>query len=799
MMKTLLAKLLRPLERIHIGEKNHFLFWAGLAFWGGCVLAAYVKGGWWLAPLLAVTLAVFVLLALKGAPVELALIPAMMVLAMMYTTPRLGFDAPPALRYEQIEGYVYGAPRVREDHRVTFTLANYTLDGQRAKGRAYCTVYFGDEEMPQLFDGAKLRFSGRLYIPGEKSGAPRFDFRRWLMRSGMNCGISISDAAGVEVLNTPETAPWKDWSWRLRNLFVQGLERTMGEEAGIASAMLLGEKENVSEVEYAAFQNLGVAHVLAVSGLHVAMLGALVMAVLKRLIRRPSARIWVLAVFLLFYSGVTGFSPSSLRAAFMLLINEGCALMHRKRDPLTVFGFSLMLVLLFDPVQATAAGFILSFAAVGGIVIYLPGFRYLKEKWLPSEEIRFIGKKRLKDKLHRLGLRCVHGLLDVLAVSLSAQLGTLLPVMYYYHSLPLYGLLVNMLVVPFVGVLLPLFGLALLTCWIPWVGSGVGFVASFLSRGLMWALEGLSQLPYATIRVATPSYWWMVCGVGILLCLGFIFRANWKQRAAAIALLAAVATAGTFLTKLPDTRYVQLAVGQGDAAMLFAGDETVAIDVGADGTATMDYLSDAGRDLDALILTHLHLDRMGGVSALLESGFKVDRVYLPVNGDKQALDEECLAVMDLFAREDIPVYWLARGDRLEFGDVVIDVCWPDGEKLRTGQDANDLPLVLSIDLGGCTILNTADLTGRYEMYAVQPCDVLKVAHHGSWDSTSPEFIAAADPSMAIVSCASGRVLPYPETLQRLADAGVDIFRTDENGDITIWMGRDGAVLSPYRK
>ena len=177
----------------------------------------------------------------------------------------------------------------------------------------------------------------------------------------------------------------------------------------------------------------------------------------------------------------------------------------------------------------------------------------------------------------------------------------------------------------------------------------------------------------------------------------------------------------------------------------------------------------------------------------------MDRVYLPVNGDKQALDEECLAVMDLFIREDIPVCWLARGDRLEFGDVVIDVCWPDGEKLRTGQDANDLPLVLSIDLGGCTILNTADLTGRYEMYAVQPCDVLKVAHHGSWDSTSPEFIAAADPSMAIVSCASGRVLPYPETLQRLTDAGVDIFRTDENGDITIWMGRDGAVLSPYRK
>jgi competence protein ComEC len=154
--------------------------------------------------------------------------------------------------------------------------------------------------------------------------------------------------------------------------------------------------------------------------------------------------------------------------------------------------------------------------------------------------------------------------------------------------------------------------------------------------------------------------------------------------------------------------------------------------------------------------------------------------------------------MDIFRRENIPVYWLSMGDRLEYDGVTIDVLWPDGEKIRTGQNANDLPLVLGIDLGGVTIFQAADLTGKYEMYCVRPCDVLKVAHHGSWDSTSPEFLEAASPGTAIVTCASGRQLPTPDTMQRLRDAGIATFRTDEDGDITIRMGQRGPVISPWK-
>jgi len=439
-----------------------------------------------------------------------------------------------------------------------------------------------------------------------------------------------------------------------------------------------------------------------------------------------------------------------------------------------------------------------SFAAVGGIVLVMPAFGRLIAGLPLPRSAEYSSRGKLGLLLYNGFCKMLYSLTSALLISLAAQLGTLLPVMFFYHSLPVYGIVVNTLVVPYMGLMLPVYGIALLTCWIPGLGPIVGAVAAFMSRLLLAALDLLNKLPYATLRVATPSVWWLLSGIGVTLCLAPLFRKHWKPRLAAAALLTVLALAGSWVTAKPENRYVQLAVGQGDAAMLYTEKHTVAIDVGADGTAVMDYLADSGSDLDALILTHLHLDHAGGVSAILESGFHIGKVYLPRGGDQQRLDEECLAVMELFRRENIPVYWLSRGDRLEFDDVTIDVLWPDGDKLRTGQDANDLPLVLSIDLDGCTILNAADLTGRYEMYAVQPCDVLKVAHHGSWDSTSPEFLRAASPQAAVVTCASGRLLPSPDTMQRLQDEGIKAFRTDENGDISIWMEKTGPVISPWK-
>ena len=105
-------------------------------------------------------------------------------LGLLWTMPRLTPAAPSPGTYGEITGFVYGEPKQRSDERLTFTLTDIRLDGERVSGRAYCSLYYEGEEPPELYDGAELRFEGRVYQPDGKSGAPRFDFRQWMLKNG---------------------------------------------------------------------------------------------------------------------------------------------------------------------------------------------------------------------------------------------------------------------------------------------------------------------------------------------------------------------------------------------------------------------------------------------------------------------------------------------------------------------------------------------------------------------------------------------------------------------------------------
>ena len=206
------------------------------------------------------------------------------------------------------------------------------------------------------------------------------------------------------------------------------------------------------------------------------------------------------------------------------------------------------------------------------------------------------------------------------------------------------------------------------------------------------------------------------------------------------------------------------------------------------------------REVDALFLTHLHMDHAGGVPALLESGIPIHQVYLPLNAEKQKLDAEALAVYDLLLSQDIPLTTLASGDELRYNRSMIRVLWPEAQTVRSGHDANDYPLALAIDLDGFTLLNAADLTGKYERYAAVPADVLKTAHHGSRESSFDDFLDFVNPSYALLTVSGGnRALPSPETLERLSDRGIQTFRTDECGDITLSIENGQLSITPYKE
>lgn len=773
--------------------RSYAIVAASFGFLAGCLLASRLDTGLWLLVPAALCAPLFLLLRLMGRRGYAAIFLCMLALGALRAGAALHPQAPEAGTYE-IEGSVYGGATLRDGERVTFTLCDITLDGKPVGGSAYCSCYINGEP-PALFDGAAVKLTGRVYTPDGKSGEPRFDFRAWMYTNGMSFGIAAS--RGVALLNSPDNAPVKDAAYRVRSAFSRALERTMGDGSRLATAMLLSDREGMSEDENEAFRTLGIAHIMSVSGLHVGLLFGMLSAVLGAM-RVPRAwRLLVTAVLLAGYCALTGFSAASVRAAVTLALLQTARIAGRKPDPLITICAAMLFVLALNPLQAYSAGFTLSFSAVAAIMLLYPVLLSAMSRVLPPRG-RHAGRPKIALARRKLS-RFFGTPRQLIALSVSAQLGVLVPTAVFFNSLPLYGVFVNLLAVPCAALLVPAFAVALIASPVPYVGKLTGAAASWLGDGFLWLVGLLSRLPYASVRVPSAPVAICFCAAALVVALSRRVRGGALRRFAAAALCAVIGLGGAWLSRPADTRYVQLAVGQADAALLFDHGSTVAVDVGDDGTATVDYLMHYGRDLDALILTHLHYDHVGGVRRLLESGVRVRRAYIPVNADRQQVDGKSLAMLNLLRTYEIPVETLARGDELRYADTVIRALWPVRDNVRSGQDANELPLVLAIDIGGHTLLSMSDITGDYEAYAAERCDVLKVAHHGSSESTGDYFLDYVSPKTAIISCSSGsRSLPGAALLTRLNERGIPYARTDYNGDVTIELVGDGLTVTPYK-
>ncbi len=764
-----------------------------LSFVSSIWLASRLTIGAWPWLLLAAAAVLGVGLRLMRRGLLPAVLLAVFAAGLLWTQGWLAPQTPAPATYA-VQGVVCGAPDTAEDNRVSFRLTRVRLNGAPA-GDAHCVCFwYGDDAPPALFDGADVRFSARVYMPSGKDNEYDFDFRLWLLADGVSYGLT--GVKELTVLNDAASAPWVDIGGRLRELFRARLERVMGPDARVAAALLLGEKDSMATDERTAFEALGVAHVMAVSGLHVGLLAGLLIGLMGRLRVSRRWQLPILAAFLAFYCLVTGFSPASVRAAVMALLTVGARALARQIDPLTLLSAALIAVLAINPLQLFTASFVLSFAAMGGILLITPRAQALL--------IRRSYKRRRKPRTPRERLRrrlraLYENLAGILAVSVGAQAGVYFPVAANFHRAPLYGLLFNLLILPLVGALVPLYAVTLALAGVPGLGAALGFAARLGSELLLWLTRLGASLPFASVRVPTYPALIVLAAAGCLWAVSPFVRARWRRRIPAMLLACAVAVLGVSLSAPDDLRYHQFSVGQGDAALLIDGPYAVAIDTGPYGSELADRLLAEGRDLDALILTHLHIDHVQGVAELLEQGIRIGRVYLPEGAESQRVDSTCLALLNELRASGVPVTELAAGDRLRYNRAVIDALWPEPGRARSGMDANARPLALMIDLGGARILSASDLTDGLDALIAQPCDVLKVAHHGSAEATSDALLALARPSAAIVTCSSAsRTLPSADTLARLAAHGAQVYRTDETGELTLTVSDGTLRIHTYK-
>ncbi len=662
-----------------------------------------------------------------------------------------------------IRGTVVQEIVTEETGQVQTLLSGVTLDGASA-GDAHWTFYLDeDEALPEwLQPGSQVEMTAEVYHPSGRMNPGGFNFKEYLLQRGVEIGVY-----GADALTEADGGSLRGWLAALRHTLTLRLMDAMGPEVGAyAAAMLLGTRDFIPADDLAAFQELGIAHILSVSGYHVGVLAVILLGLLHPLPLRREFRLVLEVLLLGAYCLLTGGNAPVIRAAGLLLWREYTRLRQKQLLTLHMLCVTAVVQLSFNPTLLAGASFQLTYGAMLGLLLVYP--------WL---------KKQRQCRTAWGGK-----LWEAFAASMSAQLGILMPQMYWFGELPLLSVFFNMAIIPLAGLLMGLYWVMLAVLPIPGLREAVGLVASGMTATLLMAVRWLASLDTASLWTRQADVFTFAGWSLLLFCLSGLLPRKWERFRHGGILLGAALVA-LILIPLPEgeTTYIQFSVGNADAAILQDDGMTVVIDVGEDGRTAASYLHRRRQSVEWLILTHLHIDHAGGLRALLDAGIPVAVCCLPADADVPVIDEELLPLLAELARTGTEFRTLSRGDAIDLPHGILTALWPEGGRVSPAHDANDVCLVLQAEICGTTMLLTSDLTGRYESYAALPADILKVAHHGSASSTSEEFLAAVDPALLLLSNKD------ESRAARMAELAGDVplYNTETNGGIIIRFSENG--------
>ncbi len=625
------------------------------------------------------------------------------------------------------------------------------------------------------------------------------------------------DRAGILRLNDDwvpagGTGP-RGWLLEFRGQVQQRILRLWGEElAPAAEALVLARREHLDPQLREAFALSGTAHLLAISGFHVGVITGLLVGILRLLgcsrLRAETGAVLGCWVYVL---GI-GAPHAAVRAGVLLSLLLGARLRGRPVMGTGALGAALLILLAVQPGWLRSVGFQLSFAGTGGLVLVRGAVaagtavlaRFLTGRDLP--------RRRSADP----GARMLRGGADGAAAGIAATLPTLPLLAWHFDRISLTGIPATLVVAPVTAAVIPGIGFSLLLSLLPgglgeFAAGGTGLLLDAMSRFVLF----ISRLPGASVWIARETL------VGALLAggaLALVFRRMYARaiRPAVRGLAAALAglIAAVVIPLLPLRTALELHVidvGQGDAvALRFPSGRWMLVDTGprspnfdAGARRVVPYLRRQGVDrLEAIVLTHPHLDHVGGAPAVLRA-LDVRGVLdpsLPIGS------RDYLEVLE-GARESGASWWPARSG-LSFGieDTRLAVVHPgltDASATR-GVDPNDLSVVLVVEWRGASVLLTGDAPAQIErdvLDQLSPTTVLKVGHHGSRTSTSPELLDRTRPQIAVVTVGDGNRFRHPHTvvMDRLEAAGTAVYRTDRDGDIRLKIRADGTVDVRYSR
>lgn len=647
--------------------------------------------------------------------------------------------------------------------------------------RFLCYVNEGQE--PRLGSYIKVRGSYQSFKEATNPG--QFHQKRYYQI--LNLNFSLRNA--VIEKESIEYSVLKENLYRIKTIWAESYDKALPEkEAGILKAMVLGYKGELDTDIKNLYTQSGISHVLAISGLHISLIGMGIYKLLKKTgIPLPLGTGFSMAI-MIFYGMLIGDSTSGIRAIFMFSLYLIGKLVGRTYDMLTATSLAGVLLLIVQPLYLYHTGCLLSFFAVTGIGLLSPVFEELF-----SEKIR----KNL--------------IIKNLIGSLSVSFFTLPVLTYYFYEFPIYSLILNLLIIPLMSVLLPLALVGgIVGIFLPEPGKIVLLPCKWILMFYEGVCEIVTKLPYNTFITGQPAIWQIVLFFAVVLSI-ILFYKKWKKVKTVLLFLLAVFMLCVQTPK--NTEITMLDVGQGDSIFIQSNDGVTFLmdggssDVSKVGTyRIVPFLKSKGvKEITYAFVSHPDSDHYNGILECLEQSPEngISIKYLAVS--HLAFKEKNEAYEKLFQAAEnagTKVVCISAGDMLKCKKITLTCLYPKKDSSPT--DTNGESLMFLMESEGVKMLFTADAGVEEEAEIISGLghvDILKAGHHGSNGSTGEKLLQTIKPQVTIISCGENNSYGHPgkEMLRRLAEANSRKYVTAERGAIQITMKNNGFFVETYCK
>ncbi|WP_026893702.1 DNA internalization-related competence protein ComEC/Rec2 [Clostridiisalibacter paucivorans] len=682
---------------------------------------------------------------------------------------------------------------VKEKNYIDKEYSKYIIDTDTIKVNK--KIYKIDEKIllklygkKKFYIGEVVSVKGMVNRPRQNSNPKLFNNQLYLLTKDIHTYINARDY-NVKIVSSGNNrllAVIDKFKNHIINIFDEMLSPKY---SNIMKSIILGDDRYLDESYIEKFRDFGIAHILAVSGLHIGIIAAMFMGIFRLLMININVSTVFTLGILWFYGFMIGFPPSVLRALIMFSVFMGSFTTYRRYDAINGLFFVGVLLLLINPFWLFHIGFQLSFIATLSILVF-------------------------NNKLLKL-LKRQSYILSIISTIISVQLGIIPIVAYHFNTISYFALITNIVIIPLIS-----FGVSIgfIMIFISILSFKLTLILGFILNGILYILDILmyilDKLYIGDMIVVSPNhleifiYYFSILTVFRVVDM---ININFNIKRFLYIIFIVIILCYSFTTILDDKIYISFVdVGQGDCAIIRKGNTTLMIDSGGSDFGNFDIgknitaplmLKNGIKNLDGIFITHFDADHCKAAVTVMNS-LNVDNLFIGYRNPDKKLYKDILETAN---NNNICITTLKDGERLFLDkSFYIDVLGPSPKIANGDYTDNNKSLVLMINAYKKRILFTGDIEKDMEYELIDKKDIksniLKVPHHGSSTSSTKKFIKAVNPHTAIISVGKNNFgHPNNSVLNRFRAEDIKIYRTDNEGLITIILDEKGFNIETYKK